>query len=42
MYDDRCLHLCRDVQDDLPWKNGESDVTTLFKTGGAIDLWLGP
>jgi hypothetical protein len=42
MYDDRCLYLACDVQDDSPWKNTGSDLTTLFKTGDAIDLWLGP
>jgi hypothetical protein len=42
MYDDRYLYLGCDVQDDSPWKNAGSDLTTLFKTGDAIDLWLGP
>jgi len=42
MYDDRYLYLACDVQDDSPWKNAGSDLTTLFKTGDAIDLWLGP
>ncbi len=41
MYDDRCLYLGCQVQDDSPWKNAGSDVTTLFKTGDTIDLWLG-
>ena len=42
LYDDRYLYLGCDVQDDSPWKNAGSDLTTLFKTGDAIDLWLGP
>jgi hypothetical protein len=42
MYDDRCLYLACDVVDDSPWKNAGSDLSTLFKTGDAIDLWLGP
>jgi hypothetical protein len=42
MYDDRFLYLACDVQDDSPWKNVGSDVSTLFKTGDTIDLWLGP
>ena len=42
LYDDRYLYLACDVKDDSPWKNGGSDLSTLFKTGDTIDLWLGP
>ncbi len=42
MYDDRYLYLACDVADDSPWKNAGSDLSTLFKTGDTIDLWLGP
>ena len=42
MYDDRYLYLACDVTDDSPWKNAGSDLSTLFKTGDTIDLWLGP
>ena len=42
MYDDRYLYLACDVEDDSPWKNAGSDLSTLFKTGDTIDLWLGP
>ena len=42
MYDDHYLYLACDVVDDSPWKNAGSDLSTLFKTGDTIDLWLGP
>ena len=42
LYDDRYLYLACDVKDHSPWKNGGSDLSTLFKTGDTIDLWLGP
>ena len=42
LYDDRNLYLAVDVKDDSPWKNSGSDITSLFKTGDTVDLWLGP
>jgi hypothetical protein len=42
MYDDRNLYLAVDVKDESPWKNAGSDITSLFKTGDTVDLWLGP
>ena len=42
LYDDRNLYLACDVVDDSPWRNAGSDLSTLFKTGDTIDLWLGP
>ena len=42
LYDDQCLYLTADVQDDSPWKNAGGDATALFKTGDELSLWIGP
>jgi hypothetical protein len=42
MYDEQELYVAFDVQDDSPWRNAGSDLSTLFKTGDTVDLWLGP
>ena len=42
MYDAENLYAAFDVQDDSPWKNSGGDLTTLFKTGDCVDIWLGP
>jgi hypothetical protein len=31
-----------DVEDTSPWKNSGGDLSTLFKTGDCVDVWLGP
>jgi len=42
LYDDQCLYVAFDVQDDSPWKNAGGDATALFKTGDEVSLWIGP
>jgi hypothetical protein len=42
MCDAEYLYAAFAVEDDSPWKNNGSDLTTLFKTGDCVDLWLGP
>jgi hypothetical protein len=42
LMDDRYLYAAFDVKDDSPWKNSGSDLSTLFKTGDTVDIWLGP
>jgi hypothetical protein len=42
MYDAQHLYAAFDVEDDSPWRNSGSDLTTLFKTGDCVDIWLGP
>ncbi|MFZ2658717.1 MAG: sugar-binding protein, partial [Victivallales bacterium] len=41
MIDDRNIYVCFEVRDSSPWKNGGSDISTLFKTGDEVSLWLG-
>jgi hypothetical protein len=40
--DEKNLYVLFDVQDASPWKNEGKDVKRLFKTGDAVDLYLGP
>ncbi len=42
MADGKNLYVCFDVKDSSPWKNGGSDISTLFKTGDEVSIWLGP
>ena len=37
-YDDKCLYVFFEVNDDSPWRNEGKDVARLFKTGDAVDL----
>ncbi|MCY3018022.1 MAG: hypothetical protein NTW87_03190, partial [Planctomycetota bacterium] len=41
LYDDTYLYVGFDVKDDSPWKNVGGDISTLFKTGDCVDVWLG-
>jgi len=42
MYDADNLYAAFDVEDDSPWRNSGGDLSTLFKTGDCVDIWLGP
>ncbi len=42
MIDDKNLYVCFEVKDSSPWKNAGSDISTLFKTGDEVSIWLGP
>ena len=42
LYDEKYLYLAFNVQDESPWKNAGGDISTLFKTGDTVDLWVGP
>ncbi len=42
LYDDQYLYLAVDVRDPSPWKNAGDTLSTLFKTGDEVSLWVGP
>jgi hypothetical protein len=42
LYDDQNLYLACDVRDPSPWRNAGDSISTLFKTGDEISLWVGP
>jgi len=41
-YDDANLYVQLETDDPSPWKNGGRNFATLFKTGDAFDLQIGP
>ena len=42
LYDDNNLYLACDVREPAPWRNAGDTLSTLFKTGDEISLWVGP
>jgi hypothetical protein len=42
LYDDQYLYVAFDVRDPSPWKNAGDTLSTLFKTGDEVSVWLGP
>jgi len=41
LYDAANLYLAYDVKDASPWVNAGGDMTSLFKTGDTVDVWVG-
>ncbi len=42
LIDDKNLYVRFDVKDSSPWRNAGSDISTLFKTGDEVSVWIGP